>query len=48
MFQVARYLGDTVATLEKVYAHVEKKKQDDMISKINNMHKEHSAKQIRP
>ena len=48
MFQVARYLGDTVATLEKVYAHVEKKKQDDMISKINIMHKEHSAKQIRP
>lgn len=35
MFQVARYLGDTVTTLESVYAHIEKKKQSDMISNIN-------------
>ena len=48
MFQVARYLGDTVATLEKVYAHVEKKVQDDMIGEINKNNREYSARQKRP
>lgn len=37
MFQVARYLGDTVTTLESVYAHIEKKKQSEMINHINNL-----------